>query len=262
MRTDESFDIVDIAALVMAVSDCLVDLTPVAGPTIIQRKCNIVVLGKTGAGKSTVANSIAGTKLFGVRSSVKSVTRNVHDGMVKFVIEDTEYNIKLIDTVGLFDTGAISNNTIIQQLKEHFQNRVSDGVDLILFVFKEGRFTKEERATFDFIIKKFSDEISEISALVITNCDLKSETAREKIKTEFQSDPTTKPIADFVRKGIFVVGFPNLEEVEDEGIKACMQEKVERDREKLRSLVRTCEGEPKLARELFTDTFWERCRVL
>lgn len=232
-----------------------------ASSVIRRMRCNIVVLGKTGAGKSTVANSIVGQQLFEVGTSVRSVTRGIRNGEAKFTEDDVEYNIKLIDTVGLFDTGGKTNEQAIDEIKKHFQNRVPEGVNLILFVYREGRFTREEKDTFDFIIKKFSSEISEISALVITNCDTKSDRARENVKDEFCENTVTKPIADFVKKGIFVVGFPKLDDVDDED-KPRMEEKMEKDRKKLQALVRSCEGEPRLSKDLFSNSFWEKCHIL
>ena len=229
---------------------------------ILQQRRNIVVLGKTGAGKSTVANQILGTDIFEVSTSIQSVTRRIKNGEAKLTVDDVDYNIKIIDTVGLFDTGAITNNEIIRVIKTHFQQQVPEGVNLVLFVFKEGRFTKEEKETFDYIIAKFSKEISDISALVITNCELKSETAREKIIAEFRENVTTKPIAEFVKKGIFTVGFPNIEEIDDEDFKPKIQERIKKDKEVLQTFVRSCEDEPRLSQDLFSEGFWEKCTIL
>lgn len=229
--------------------------------TILQERRNIIVLGKTGAGKSTVANTILGQEVFPVSTSVQSVTRRIRRGEAKFTAHNVEYNVKLIDTVGLFDTGAVTNTTTIEEIKTFFREKVTEGVHLVLFVFKEGRFTPEERDTFDFIIKKFSREISEISALVITNCELKSEKARQAIESEFRDVPTTKHIADFVKQGIYVVGFPKIEDIEEE-FRPMMEQKVEADKNKLKMLVQSCDSEPKLAKEIFKDSFWDKCCVL
>ena len=230
-----------------------------------QQRRNIVVLGKTGAGKSTVANQILGSDQFKVSTSTQSVTRRVTDGEAKVNVGDIDYNIKIIDTIGLFDSGPVTNKQVIQSIKSHFQKKVPESVNLVMFVFREGRFTVEEKNAFEYIITKFSKEISDISALIITNCELKSAKTREKIVAEFRGNPTTKPFADFVKKGIFAVGFPNIEEIDDEELRPIIQERIKKDKEELQLFVRSCGDELRLSRELFTEDFWEKiqkCQIL
>ena len=229
---------------------------------ILQQRRNIVVLGKTGAGKSTVANQILGKKHFKVSTSTQSVTRRIKNGEARITVDDIDYNIKIIDTVGLFDTGSITNKQVIQLIKSHFQEKVPEGVNLVLFVFKEGRFTDEEKLAFEYVIAKFSKEISDISALVITNCELKCEKARERIIDEFKRNPKTKPFAEFAKKGIYTFGYPNIEEIDDEELRPIIQERIEKDREELQSFVRSCGDELRLSRELFAEEFWEKCNIL
>ena len=79
---------------------------------VSQQRRNIIVLGKTGAGKSTVANQILGTNHFEVSTSTQSVTRRVRNGEARLTVDGVDYNIKIIDTVGLFDTGSITKATV------------------------------------------------------------------------------------------------------------------------------------------------------
>ena len=65
---------------------------------------NIVILGKTGAGKATIANVIVDHCMFTVSTSVEGITRSAKDSTASYEKDDFKYNIKLIDTVGVKDT--------------------------------------------------------------------------------------------------------------------------------------------------------------
>ena len=41
-----------------------------------------------------------------------------------------------------------------------------NGINLVLFIFKKGRCTPEEKKVFDFIVQHFSKQISAVCALV------------------------------------------------------------------------------------------------
>ena len=80
---------------------------------IVEERC-VVLLGKSGAGKSTVANMLVGHNPlssydppFAVSTAVlQSVTRDISHITYEFKQDGILYRLKVIDTVGLFDTGA------------------------------------------------------------------------------------------------------------------------------------------------------------
>ena len=178
---------------------------------------NIVVIGKTGCGKSTIANKILclddDHRVFEVRPSYQAVTTDINNAMHNVRIGSSIYRINMIDTIGFSDTrlsGAKSDDAIMKEIKREMQDRAPEGVNLLMFVFKHGRFTNEERVVFDKIQKNFSTLINHISLLVITNCDQLSKEGKEKVISEFRTDPLTKDFAKMMTKGIFAVGFPEL----------------------------------------------------
>ena len=55
----------------------------------------------------------------------------------------------------------------MSKIKTFFQNDSPEGINLVLFVSRKGRFTEEERRTFDHIIGNFSDQISDFRPLFL-----------------------------------------------------------------------------------------------
>ena len=169
----------------------------------INERC-VVLLGKSGAGKSTVANQLVGCDTlssntepapFRVATEVlQSVTREVTH--VKFELQqDTKkYQITVIDTVGLFDTELEGNDIIFDKIEEYFEKEIT-GVNIILFVFKQGRMTAEEKEVFTFLDTTLKEEMSPISALVVTGCENKNHKARGDLVDEFKRNRDTQKIS-------------------------------------------------------------------
>jgi len=202
----------------------------------------VVVLGKSGGGKSTVANMLLGydplaeSPPFEVSNKVlASVTRDVTEEMGEFRRGRILYRLKLIDTVGLFDTDAEDNDEIFEKIEEYLKDH-ADGINIFLFVFKKGRFTQEEKEVFSFVRSKFDQEISPISALAVTNCEQDSPEDREAFVEEFKSDSSSQEIAQQMQLGIYPVGFPPLNKMRPR-LRALYEESMEEDKETLLELI-------------------------
>ena len=188
----------------------------------------VLLLGRSGAGKSTVANHLVGhdplspdKPPFRVSNVLGSATREVTHKTVEFMWENDLYRVTVVDTLGVFDTefGDRPNDIIFEKIEEYIEE-TKLRIDLILFVFMRGRFTAEDKKMFSFFMTKFRKnrgipgcpkEISSISALVITACENDgtiSITTREQLVQEFEV--YTREIADQMGMGIYPVGFPPL----------------------------------------------------
>lgn len=196
---------------------------------------HIIVVGKLGSGKSTVGNHIMKSNVFPVKSGVESDTPKAlcNTGIINH--ECSNYEVILIEAPGFCNTRNI-NNSILEGVKSTIKSYAPNGLNLVLFVRKEGRFTEEEDVIFSSIIDNLRDRIEAISALVITCCENKNPTAREKVVETFRTASTTARYASFMKKGIYTVGFPDLSEMdEQEAIK--MENRMKKDEEQLMDLI-------------------------
>ncbi|XP_029931570.1 GTPase IMAP family member 7-like [Myripristis murdjan] len=125
----------------------------------------IVLLGKTGAGKSSLANTIFGDTVFETSSSPNSQTS-------KCEAESRSVNgrsITLIDTPGFVDTEKTE-----EQLREEILKCVlecSPGPHAFLIVLKVERYTDHEEAVVKTISQCFSAEVFRYATVVFTHGD-------------------------------------------------------------------------------------------
>ena len=217
------------------------------------RKRCVLLLGKTAAGMSTVANHLVGhdpqspdEPPFRLCNHVfLSVTREVEHRTVKFMWENDLYQVTVVDTPGLISTFRDRNDDLIFDKIVQCIRETKLRIDLILFVLKKGRVTAEEKYAFSFFMEKFRSapaivgcpkDISYISALVVTGCEIDDATRREEFVQEFEVDPVTREVASQMRMGIYLVGFPPLKYISP-SLQETFRLQMEQDRDTLRGLI-------------------------
>lgn len=145
-------------------------------PQNISPCINIVLLGKTGHGKSSTANSMVGEQYFGESDRTESNTSSVDTfGPAHF----GNYDFRIVDTPGMNDTREMEKATksketskAIEYMKQALD--ICQGeIHLFLIVVPYGfRYTKEEaQAILDITKTGYAEKLLDRTALVFTHGD-------------------------------------------------------------------------------------------
>ena len=216
---------------------------------IVRNRC-VLLLGRTGSGKSAVANHLVGYDPLSPDEPPfyisdipgETATKEVKHEVGEFVWENNLYRVTVVDTPGFHtQNGSSIYSSVLFNIIEKYIKQHVIRIDLILFVRMKSSYTEEDRRAFTQLFSFIRNRLrirdfSSISALALTGCEADSYESRKEIVRRFCHSEHSRDIASQMGMGIYPVAFPSIQCL-PEFFQDFQQQMVIKDRDTLRGLI-------------------------
>ncbi|PVD19421.1 hypothetical protein C0Q70_19910 [Pomacea canaliculata] len=141
-------------------------------------ECRLVVVGRTGSGKSSVVNILLDEKLSPTKMSFESVTTKVK----LYSRRRFQKEIRVVDTPGLFDSRPNMTNEKVKMMLATTGLLLAPGPHAFLLTIRlDQRLTEDEKAVFSHLVDIFGNDYLNYTIVVFTHGD---ELRKRKINIE------------------------------------------------------------------------------
>lgn len=160
---------------------------------------NIVLMGRTRTGKSTVAKVMGDVFHFSEPHKLFSETKQIEFHKVTTGTNDgRHYYFNIIDIPGFFDISVDEKNNITNnQVKEFIKKCITQSVcnvHVFAYVFSLHAGIIEDDIKAMIYTRTHFKDLSANMALIITNCEHYTEAQRHKLRDDFFQNETVKKI--------------------------------------------------------------------
>jgi GTP-binding protein EngB required for normal cell division len=176
---------------------------------------NIIILGKTGTGKSTIMNMLINDGF--MPDNCDGPAKVGNDANPVTTAQSFYYNLKkkdkmFIDTIGFSDP-KYTESELISICKDFFK-ACKIGVNTIIVTFRMTRMTKEDWLNMESIDKIFTKDWHNNAILVFTNFDRSFQNADDELNKWIKTDPKLPEFIGKFRKIIFTDNNTSCEDQE------------------------------------------------
>eukprot|EP01132_Coremiostelium_polycephalum_P002841 gene2841-3531_t len=148
-------------------------------------KINLIIFGRTGSGKSTIANVISNSDDF--KEGHYSVSQTLNHQIGRYQIDDMKYTI--VDTCGLADT-SLTTKQVLEKLALASLELKNDGINVLVYVINS-KLGQSEIDSFNLLVNSgvlFNRNILKNTVVVRTNfANFRSEPDRTQDIQYFRS---------------------------------------------------------------------------
>jgi hypothetical protein len=176
---------------------------------------NILIIGRTRTGKSTIQNLLVNPMAVPTDISLVSETRE--PSFRSFMLPKVKLLLNIIDTPGVYER---HNDESMRRSEEIILASITKCVNaeitkfhMACFAFSMGAgIQKDDIEALKLFINHLGPDVSENSCLIITRCEMKTASQRERLKRELSEDTEFKKIRPYFKKGIFFTGSLNYDD--------------------------------------------------